>query len=71
MEGADSGFRPGFTDKSMSRLGQSRRFAPEPLTSGRTGQGDIVRSDRRITKAPATDMWRLLQQARNAGDLTS
>jgi hypothetical protein len=34
MEGAESSFCPDFTDKSMSQLGQLRRFAPEPLTSG-------------------------------------
>ena len=40
----------------MSLLGQSRRFDPQPATSGLHSETDIARAGRHVSKVPPTDM---------------
>ncbi len=48
-------------------LGQTEKSGRAALPS----RTDIVTAGRHVSKVPTTDMWRLLRQVRNIGDLTS
>ena len=40
----------------MSALGQTRRFAPPPMTSGLPPEADIVTAGRHVSKVPPRDL---------------
>jgi len=54
----------------MSALGQSRRFAPPPMTSGLPQEADTVTAGRHVSKVPNSEMARGVKSRYTANEGT-